>query len=198
MSPLRCWFQVGLALAVGAMIAWPRSAHAQPARLPLQSVCDRDTVFADGRPMDLDWQPLPGNVAKVPIQTSCWIRITRPSPSTDAEVAANQFLVFENSWGSDWVLYGPSGQRVAESSVAGTRYRLIVDRIWVIFPLDLHAPEVLYAKVTSLHRTSTVRHSVYQMNADRVLQRQRSLFHGAAAWLLFVEDSSTSAGRMVK
>ncbi len=190
MSLLYRWFCKCLALALGVLIVLPLTAHAQVTRLPLESVCDRDTVFANGRPIDVDWQPFLGNVAKIPIQKTCWLRITRPGPSADSgnanrEGAADQFLVFENSWGSDFVLYGSGGERLAESSVAGKRYRVFVDRIWVYFPLAADSPGTLYAKVTSLHHTSEVRHSVYQVNSAQILRDQKKLFHGAAGWLLF-------------
>ena len=185
MLPLQVWFVIWLRMAVGVLIAFPVASHAQTPRLNLAAACGLDTVFAKGRALEVDWQPLAGNVARIPIQKTCWLRITRPATSADISVATNQFLVFENSWGSDFALYSPQGDRLAESTVAGKRYRAIADKIWTYVPLAADAPTVIYAQVTSLHRTSTVRHSVYQMDAAAVARNQKRGLNSIAGWLMF-------------
>ena len=78
------------------------------------------------------------------------------------------------------------GELLAESTVNGGRFRVLADRIWTYFPLAANTPQVLYAKVESLHKTSTVRHSVYQRDGTGIVKMQvRHLEHGAAGWLLF-------------
>ncbi len=185
MSPLQAGLVRWGRLFVGMLIALPLLVHAQHARLHLESACDLGTVFANGHALAVDWQPVADNIAKIPIQKTCWLRITRPDPVNDNAVPANQFLVFENSWGSDFALYGPSEERLAESTVAGKRYRVIVDKIWAYIPLAADAPKVIYAKVSSLHHTSTVRHSIYQMDAAMVALTQKKGLNSIAGWLMF-------------
>ena len=167
--------------------ALPVAAHAQVVKVGLDFLCDHNSIFVNGRvATHLDWKPAPSNIVKIPILQSCWLRLTRPTETQIKGDANDQFLVFENSWGSNFSLYSPTEEVLARLTVDGGRFRVMVDQIWVYTPLRADTPRVLYAKVDSLHKTSTVRHSVYQRDGAALLKIQkRQLEHGAAGWLLF-------------
>ena len=176
-----------LRLLLGLAFVLPLAAQAQSVKVGLETLCNRDTVFVDGKVAeDIPWEPTTANVAKIPIRKTCWLRLTRPTAAQVKGNANDQFLVFENSWGSNFSLYSPSGELIAKSTVEGGRFRVVVDQIWVFFLPTADMPGVLYAKVESLHNSSTVRHSVYQQDGRTILTLQkRQLQHGAAGWLLF-------------
>ncbi len=176
-----------LRLTLGLLLVLPWAAQAQSVKVGVESLCDRDTVFVGGQvAAGLSWTPTTANVAKIPIRQTCWLRLTRPVHSQVTGDANDQFLVFENSWGSNFSLFSPTGELIARSTVDGGRFRVMVDQIWVYVPLSADTPSELYAQVESLHKTSTVRHSVYQRDGSGLFRMQkRQLEHGAAGWLLF-------------
>ena len=181
-------FSLFLRLTLGLfLLPLPLAAQTQSVKVSVETLCDRDTIFVSGQvAADLTWKPNAANVAKIPIRQTCWLHLTRPAASQLKGDANDQFLVFENSWGSNFSLYAPTGELLAESTVEGGRFRVMVDQIWVYVPLRADTPSELYAKVESLHKTSTVRHSIYQRDGTGLFKIQkRQLEHGAAGWLLF-------------
>jgi diguanylate cyclase (GGDEF)-like protein len=160
------------------------NAFSQSVRL--ETLCDRAELFVDSKVPDVGWQSTADNKLELPVRTSCWVRLTRPSPSKSADVAANQFLRFDNSWGSDFSLYNVSGELLARSTVAGERYRTLADKIRVYYPLAFDSPMVLYARVDSVNNFFKVRHTFTQVEGNAIVALQkRALQDVAAGWLLF-------------
>lgn len=133
---------------LGLMLALPLASAAQSPKLGLETLCDHDTVFVHGQ-IDggLAWLPTKANIARIPIRQTCWLRLTRPAAEQIQGDANDQFLVFENSWGSNFSLYDPSGKLLAQSSIDGDRFRVVVDKRWIYFALTANTPNVLYARV---------------------------------------------------
>ena len=180
-------WRILLRLMLGLMLALPLASAAQSPKLGLEALCDHDTVFVHGQ-IDggLAWLPTQANIARIPIRQTCWLRLTRLAAEQIQGDANDQFLVFENSWGSNFSLYDPTGKLLARSTVGGDRFRVVVDKRWVYFALTANTPNVLYARVESLHKSSTVRHSFQQIAGPAVyVVQQRQLEHSAAGWLLF-------------
>ena len=175
-----------LRLALGLLLALPVAAQLQPAKVGSERLCDPASIFVNGQVAPgLSWLPMQADVARIPIRQTCWLRLTRPTAAQIVGDANNQFLMIENSWGSNFSLYDPAGTLLARSTVDGERYRVIVDKRWINFFLASDTPGVLYAKVESVHKTSTVRHTVFQRDGPQILKiQQRQLEHGSAGWLL--------------
>ena len=187
MALLHRWLWGMLRLALGLALALPLVAQAQSVKVGLDTLCDRDTVFVNGQVAEgISWAPTTENVARIPIGKTCWLRLTRPTVAQLKGDANDQFLVFENSWGSNFSLYGPAGELLASSTVAGGRFRVVADKRWTYWTLSVDTPLVLYAQVESLHKTSTVLHSFSQRDGTEIVNtQQRQLQHEAAGWLLF-------------
>ena len=187
MALVHGWLKSLLRIALGLALVWPLAAQAQSAQVGLQILCDRDTVFVDGRVEEgISWAPTTANVARIPIGETCWLRLTRPAAAQVKGDADDQFLAFENSWGSDFSLYDSAGELLASSTVAGGRFRVVADKRWTYWAIPADTPLVLYAQVASLHKTSTVLHTIDQRDGIEIVRtQQRQLQHAAAGWLLF-------------
>lgn len=160
------------------------NALAQPVRL--DTLCDRAELFVDHTVPDARWEPTKENKVELPVRTSCWLRLTRPVSPEVVGAVSNQFLRFDNSWGSDFSLYTPSGELLARSTVSGERDRTLADKIRVYYPLAFDAPAVLYARVDSVNNFFKVRHSFTQVDGNAVgAQQRRELRDAAIGWLLF-------------
>jgi diguanylate cyclase (GGDEF)-like protein len=159
---------------------------AQAQLLGLESLCNRDELFVDGRLTEASWEPVNSSVVRVPIHKTCWLRATRPAAANVSGAMNNQFLRIENSWGSNFALYAPSGELLAKSTVSGERFRTIVDKGWIHVQLQADSPPVLYVRVESLNHFSTVRHRIEQLDGDAIVMKQkRQLQDAATGWLLF-------------
>jgi diguanylate cyclase (GGDEF)-like protein len=172
---------------LGLVFALPAVAQSQSVKVGSERLCGPESIFVNGQVnADLAWEAMPDQVARIPIRQTCWLRLTRPLLPQVKGNPNDQYLEFENSWGSNFSLYDPKGALLARSTVDGERFRLQVDKIRVYYTLTPDTPAVLYAKVESLHNTSTVRHTVRQQDSRAILLLQRrALQHGAAGWLLF-------------
>jgi diguanylate cyclase (GGDEF)-like protein len=166
------------------ILAWGLAGNAVAQMAKLDTLCDRQELFVNQTVPDLPWQPTRENKVELPVRSTCWVRLTRP---VDGDAAgANQFLRFDNSWGSNFSLYSATGELLAKSTVAGERYRTLADKIRVYFPLEPGSPSVLYARVDSVNNFFKVRHSFTQVDGNAVVARQRrDLQDVAAGWLLF-------------
>jgi hypothetical protein len=163
------------------ILAWGLAGNAVAQMAKLDTLCDRQELFVNQTVPDLPWQPTRENKVELPVRSTCWVRLTRP---VDGDAAgANQFLRFDNSWGSNFSLYSATGELLAKSTVAGERYRTLADKIRVYFPLEPGSPSVLYARVDSVNNFFKVRHSFTQVDGNAVVARQRrDLQDVAAGW----------------
>lgn len=163
------------------------TALANRTQLQLESICQRD----ESRPVTSEpaqrWQAVERNYLQIPVAQSCWLRITRPDlTALRTDEQDNQFLAFENSWGSDFWLYDDENQLLAHSTVSGVRQRAIEDKSWLYVAFSRSTPKVLYAKVQSLQHFSMVRHKIYQVDGQQIVRHQRlHLYTIWTAWLLW-------------
>lgn len=162
------------------------AAHAKPVRLAIDAVCQPEALANGNAIPSLGWEGIPTKILQVPTGQVCWVRLHRTAPATVSQRPDNQFLLVENSWGSDFNFFSADGQLLARSTVAGERYRLVVDKAQMYVPLPSDYAPLLYARVTSLQHFSTVRHNFDQGDWGDVVERQqRSVMVVASAWLLF-------------
>jgi diguanylate cyclase (GGDEF)-like protein len=178
MKFLRWWFCL--------VVALPLALQAQTPRLALQSYCSDHAIPVEkALAADAPWLAVPNNLLEMPIRQTCWLRISRLPETLAVGDTNNQFLAFENSWGSNYSLYAPSGELLARSTVSGERLRVLADKGWVYSPLTVTSPQVLYAQVESLNKAAHVRHSFFQRDGQAVLRLQkRLLLHMSAGWIL--------------
>ena len=173
------------ALCIGVLLLLTSTASYSQ-RVALETQCDVDVLFSDGRLIGVNWHSAEGNIAHLPLHSTCWLRLTRPANSAIVGRPDNQFLLFENSWGSNFSLFSPDGQLLARSTIQGDRYRVLADKAWIYYPLGADAPQVLYAQIQTQHPFSSVRHRFDQRNGDKlVATQQRTLRDVAIAWVLF-------------
>ncbi len=185
-APARRWSHLALqffGLVLGAALALP--AQAKLTKIRIDSLCERHPLVQIGAEPESRWTPVKDNHLELPVGGNCWVRLHRKSPEAVSPSPENQFLVVENSWGSDISFYSGDDALVARSTVAGERYRLIADKSYAYVPLPVDAPRFLYASVQSLQHFSTVRHRFYQGDwNDVVAQQRRNVGVVASAWLL--------------
>ena len=103
------------------LFAGPAQARAVP--VGLESLCDRQELLVGAAVPTLPWQPLADNIVRIGVGKVCWLRLQRPAAEKVIGDPNNQFLLIENSWGSDFSLYASTGERLAHSTVSGERYR---------------------------------------------------------------------------
>ena len=182
LKPLRwkSWAAQGLAVLLILI-----GAPAQAQRVGLETHCDATSLFENGKVADINWQSTEGNTARLPVLSTCWLRLTRPLETAITGKLDNQILLFENSWGSNVALYAADGELLGSSTIQGARHRVVVERGWVVYQLSAASPRVLYAKVQAKHPFSSVRHRFEQRNGDRLVKfQQNNVRDVAIAWIL--------------
>lgn len=154
-----------LTLIVGA------GARAQAAGidLPVQYMCDRESIFAAGQlAPDLVWQRPKGFEFEVAPGATCWMRFSMP-PQEASAFNGMQFLRISQEQGLEIFLYDARGQLVAAAPQNRSNIRSVSSQTVAVFPVDQNTPRTLFGKVHSTNLLYTVRVSVDRNDHDRVI-----------------------------
>jgi hypothetical protein len=154
-----------LALVFGA------GARAQAAGtdLPVQYMCDRESIFAaDQLAPDLVWQSPQGVEFEVAPGATCWMRFSMPEQDASA-FNGTQFLRISQEQGVEIFLYDARGQLVAAAPQSRSNIRSVSSQTVAVFPVDQNTPRTLFGKVHSTNLLYTVRVSVDRNDHERVI-----------------------------
>ena len=152
-------------LVVGA------GARAQAAGidLPVQYMCDRESIFATGQlASDLVWQSPKGLEFEVAPGATCWMRFSMPEQDAST-FNGTQFLRISQEQGLEIFLYDARGQLVAAAPQNRSNIRSVSSQTVAVFPVDQNTPRTLFGKVHSTNLLYTVRVSIDRNDHDRVI-----------------------------
>lgn len=142
---------------------------ARAADLPVDHLCDRESIFTDGQLVpDLNWQAPKSFEFEVAPGATCWMRFSMPAQEP-ASFNGTQFLRISQEQGQEIFLYDARGKLVAAALQDGRNIGSISSQTLAVFPVHENTPRTLYGKVRSTNLLYDVHVSIDRNDHARVI-----------------------------